>query len=253
MIRVVLIGSGNVAVHLARAMEEKEKVRLVQYYSRSAKNSVYFSETIPNTQDIRSLAEADIYLIAVKDEAIEEIAGQIRTEKGMLVHTSGSTPMESLASSPRHGVIYPVQTFSKDREMDWRQTPLALEASSIQEMEVLKEMASAFSSHLYEIDSKQRKKLHLAAVFANNFSNHMFALSKEVCEENNLDFDLLKPLIEETGKKVLSVSPEEAQTGPARRGDLKVMLDQEKELDERKRTIYSMLSESIAESFRKKD
>jgi predicted short-subunit dehydrogenase-like oxidoreductase (DUF2520 family) len=253
MIRVVLIGAGNVAIHLARAMEQTEKVRLVQHYSRSTKNSAYFSETIPNTQDIRSLAEADIYLIAVKDEAIEEIAVQIRTKRGMLVHTSGSIPMESLESSPRHGVLYPIQTFSKDREMDWSQTHLALEASSIQEMELLKEMASAFSPRFCEIDSKQRKKLHLAAVFANNFSNHMFALSKEVCEENDLDFDLLKPLIEETGKKVLTVSPEEAQTGPARRGDLEVMLDQENELDEKKRTIYSILSKSITERYRKKN
>jgi len=248
----VLIGAGNVAIHLARALEQTGKVRLVQYCSRSTKNSLYFSDKIPNTQDIRSLAKADIYLTAVKDEAIEEVAGQIGAEKGMLVHTSGSVPMASLTSSARHGVLYPIQTFSKDREMDWSKTPLALEASSNSEMELLKEMASALSPHIYKINSKQRKKLHLAAVFANNFSNHMFALSKEVCEENDLDFDLLKPLIEETGKKVLSVSPEEAQTGPARRHDLKVMMNQENELDEKKRPIYRILSKSITERYREK-
>ena len=246
MIRVVLIGSGNVAVHLARALEKTESTKLVQYFSRTDRNKHYFSETIPHTKDLVSLVEADVYLIAVKDEAIEEVASHISDQKGLVLHTSGSISLESLKSAKRYGVLYPVQTFSKDRELDWKKIPLALEASSPDAMALLRELASSLSDQVYEIDSLRRKKLHLSAVFANNFSNHMFALAEELCQENQLDFELLKPLISETGKKVISIRPKEAQTGPARRHDRSVLEEQANELSGDKKVIYELLSQSIS-------
>ena len=249
MIRVVLIGSGNVAIHLARALEKTEKVRLVQYFSRTDENNDYFSESIPHAKSMDSLVRADVYIIAVSDGAIEEVSHKIPDDAGLVVHTSGSIPMESLKSKKRHGVLYPVQTFSKDRELDWKKIPLALEASSPDDMAVLRNLANELSDQVYEIDSDRRKKLHLSAVFANNFSNHMFALAKELCEENQLDFELVKPLILETGKKVMSISPEEAQTGPARRRDSSVMENQAKQLDARKKEIYDLLSKSISSRY----
>ena len=251
MIRVVLIGAGNVAIHLAKGLEKSETVRLLQYFSRTDANAHYFSENIPHTKDLGSLVAADVYLIAVKDESIEEVASKISDREGLVLHTSGSIPLESLRPSKRYGVLYPVQTFSKDRELDWKQIPLALEASSPDDMTLLRKLASTLSDQLYEIDSARRKKLHLSAVFANNFSNHMFTLAKELCEKNQLDFDLLKPLIAETGKKVKSIAPEDAQTGPARRNDLTVMEDQGNQLDSEKKIIYRVLSESISSRFPK--
>ena len=253
MIRVVLIGSGNVAVHLAKALEKTESIRLVQYFSRTDRNKHYFSENIPHTKDMISLVEADVYLIAIRDEAIEEVASQISDRKGLVLHTSGSISLKSLRSAKRYGVLYPVQTFSKDRELDWKKIPLALEASSPDAMALLRELASSLSDRVYEIDSVRRKKLHLSAVFANNFSNHMFTLAEELCQENQLDFELLKPLISETGKKVISIPPEEAQTGPARRHDYTVLEEQANELNRDKKVIYEMLSQSISSRYPKNE
>ena len=256
MIRVVLIGAGNVAIHLARALEKTDTVDLVQYFSRTDRNSNYFSSDIPHTTDFDSLASADVYLIAVKDEAIEQVASRIQDREGLVLHTSGSVPMDSLRSWKQYGVLYPVQTFSKDRKREWKEIPLALEASSATAMNLLRNLASSLSDRLYEIDSERRKKLHLSAVFANNFSNHMFALAKELCQENHLDFELLKPLIAETGEKVMTFAPEDAQTGPARRHDTSVLEEQANELNanknetnSNKKLIYELLSESISSRY----
>ena len=252
MIRVVLIGAGNVAINLAGAMQKTEKVKLIQYFSRTDRNDHYFPDSISRAKDLDTLEEADVYLIAVKDEAIEEVASKLSGKNGLVLHTSGSIPLEALGANSRRGVLYPVQTFSKDRKLDWKSIPLALETYSKEDMTLLRELASQLSDHIYEVDSKKRKKLHLAAVFANNFSNHMFALAQEICDENQLDFDLVKPLIEETGNKVMTISPAQAQTGPARRHDLSVLADQSGQLDSEKEGIYNLLSESIASRYPKK-
>ncbi len=251
MIRVVLIGAGNVAINLAGAMQKTETVELIQYFSRTDRNDHYFPDSISRAKDLDTLEDADVYLIAVKDEAIEQVASRLFGKKGLILHTSGSIPLKALGANPRRGVLYPVQTFSKDRKLDWKKIPLALETSSGEDMTLLRELASQLSNHIWEIDSKKRKKLHLAAVFANNFSNHMFALAQELCQENQLDFDLVKPLIEETGSKVMTISPEEAQTGPARRHDLSVLADQSGQLDSQKEEIYNLISKSIASRYPK--
>ena len=252
MIRVVLIGAGNVAIHLARTIRKSDEFRLVQYFSRTDKNKDYFPEQLDRTHELKALKEADIYIIAVKDEAIFEIAAQLNHLNGLVVHTSGSVPLQTLSALKQSGVLYPVQTFSKDKELDWRKVPLAVETASPGDMNLLKKLASALSDQIYEINSDQRKKLHLAAVFANNFSNHMFSLAKEICEENHMDFELLKPIIAETAHKVMSHTPEEAQTGPARRNDTQVMKVQADSLGKEKKEIYQLISSSIVTRYKTK-
>lgn len=251
MIRVVIIGAGNVAIHLSRALISSAGIRLEQIYSRSNKNDSYLPVTVPRTSELEALVEADVYVVAVSDDSISKLASGLRHLPGLVVHTSGTVPMDALSGISRRGVLYPVQTFSKDRELDWKSVPLALEAERPDDMALLHSLASRLSDAVFEIDSTGRKKLHLAAVFANNFSNHMFRLSKEICEENGLPFDLLKPLILETANKAMSIDPEAAQTGPARRRDRKVMTQQEEQLDAEKKVIYAMLSDSIAERYEK--
>ena len=249
MIRVVLLGAGNLAVHLAKGLEDAPGIRLVQHYSRTAKNNSYFPTSVPRTNDLKKLKKADLYLIAVKDEAIGVIGSELKECKGLVVHTEGTIPMGVLGMCPNHGVFYPVQTFSKDREIKWSNIPLALETARSEDMVLLKTFASQLSDKIFEIDSKSRKHLHLAAVFANNFSNHMFTLSKELCLEGQLPFELVKPLIQETARKIMVLEPEDAQTGPARRRDELVMEEHRSQLDQEKKEIYSLLSESIAKRY----
>ena len=249
MIRVVILGSGNVAIHLAKGLNDATGAELVQYYSRSDRNNSYFPATITRTDNLDQLEEADLYIIAVKDEAVEGIGSNLAGRGGLVVHTAGGISIDALAACPRRGVFYPVQTFSKDRALDWSGTPLALETALPEDMVFLKNFASMFSEKVFEIDSPGRRNLHLAAVFANNFSNHMFTLSKEVCLEHGLPFELVKPLILETAKKVMVLAPEDAQTGPARRLDGAVMSEQSARLDEEKKEIYTLLSDSIGRRY----
>ncbi len=253
MIRVVIIGAGNVAIHLSRAMVDSTRIRLVQIFSRSERNASSLPGSVPRTDDLGALAEADVYLVAVKDDAISALAPALKHLPGLVAHTSGTVSMDALAGVDRRAVFYPVQTFSKDRELDWKSIPLVLETSDPNDMGLLRSLAAELSDSIYVIDSAGRKKLHLAAVFANNFSNHMFRLSKEICLDNELSFDLLRPLILETASKVISMEPEAAQTGPARRKDRKVMSEQEDQLDAEKKEIYSLLSDSIATRYMETD
>jgi predicted short-subunit dehydrogenase-like oxidoreductase (DUF2520 family) len=250
MIRVVILGSGNVAIHLAQGLTGASGVELVQYYNRSGNNNSFFPASVRRTDDLDQLEEADLYVIAVKDEAIEGIGHHLSGRSGLVVHTAGTISLDALGSCPRRGVFYPVQTFSKDRALDWSEIPLALETARPEDMVLLKSFASLLSEKVFEIDSQGRKNLHLAAVFANNFSNHMYTLSKEVCLEHGLPFELVKPLILETARKVMALEPNDAQTGPARRRDETVMREQRARLDPEKEQIYTLLSSSIGRRHR---
>jgi predicted short-subunit dehydrogenase-like oxidoreductase (DUF2520 family) len=251
MIRVVIIGAGNLAIHLAKGLDAARGAELLQYCSRSGNNSSYFPSSVPRISDLKNLKESDVCLIAVKDDAIRDIGSRLKAFNGLVVHTAGSIPLDALEGCFRRGVFYPVQTFSKERTIDWSEIPLALETARHEDMGLLRALAATLTEKIFKIDSEARKKLHLAAVFANNFSNHMFTLSKEVCIESQLPFELLKPLIRETAKKVTVMEPEEAQTGPARRRDELVMTEQSSHLDKEKKEIYSLLSESIAARYAK--
>ncbi|NNM23453.1 MAG: DUF2520 domain-containing protein [Flavobacteriaceae bacterium] len=250
MIKVVLLGYGNVGKHMFDAFSSSSKAKIVQVYNRSKKE---LPSKIPQTESLKDLCEADLYLIASSDDSIVSISGKIPFHDTLVVHTSGSVAMDSISANHRRGIFYPLQTFSKDRSVDFAEIPICIEAESNSDLELLRQLGTAISNKVVEVDSSTREKLHLAAVFVNNFSNHLYHISEEILTKYGLDFDLLKPLLLETALKVQQMSPKEAQTGPARRQDSKTL---EKHLhlldDPLYRTIYKDMTQSIQATYGKK-
>ena len=192
---------------------------------------------------------ADLYLIAVKDSAIQEVLENLRlTEDKLIVHTAGSVPMEILEGfSDNYGVFYPLQTFSKTKKVDYSIIPICIEANHPSNLMKLQELAVKLSGTVRQINSEERKTLHLAAVFVNNFVNHFYAMGAEILHDKKLNFDLLKPLIGETAGKIESLHPNKAQTGPAKRNDKNVINAHLKMLEDKPefQKIYSFVTESI--------
>jgi len=248
MIKVVLLGAGNVAIHLAKAFTNAKGIDFVQRYNRSTKNNRYFNSNIPVTNDVQNLAKADVYIIAINDDSISAFSKTLSLNEGLIVHTSGSIPLTSMTNKLKRGVFYPLQSFSKDLELDFKNIPVTIEAEFENDNELLYKLACSISKNVYNINSKQREKLHIAAVFANNFSNYMFTIAKNICDKNNFSFDILKPLIFETANKLNYLDPEQAQTGPAKRNDKKVIQKHLSQLKNEKKEIYSLISNSINRS-----
>ena len=246
MINVVLLGAGNVGTHLYRALHKANNIRLVQWYNRSSGGVNVANNQVNMTNDLNCVAEADLYLVAVTDSALPEISQAIGQRKGVIAHTAGSISMNELNDHENHGVFYPLQTFSKQKQLDFSQIPLCLEANSEENLALLKKVASALGGPIHLINSSQRKALHIAAVFVNNFVNHLYTIGSELCEEQQLPFDVLLPLIQETANKINSLAPQEAQTGPAKRGDKIILNEHLKQLNNPKqREIYTLLSAAI--------
>lgn len=250
--RVVIIGSGNLATHLSHALHNAG-VEIAQVYDRTIEHALTLAADL-NCEAISSVSDmeagADAYIIAVKDDAIAEVAKQIASvaQNGVVLHTAGSVPMAVLDGAAKHyGVFYPMQTFSKTREVDdFRSVPCFIEASDSEAMAVIKAMAQQVCDTVQEADSHKRERLHLAAVFANNFTNHCYRLAEQILEAENLDFKLFLPLIAETANKVQTMQPKDAQTGPMVRYDVNVMNKQMNMLtNERMREIYRLMAESI--------
>ncbi|HLN74054.1 MAG TPA: DUF2520 domain-containing protein [Prolixibacteraceae bacterium] len=250
--KVAMIGAGNLATQLALALSEKG-ITINQVYSRTPENAQQLSQKVnsPFTNDLSLVVkDADLYIIAVKDAAVEQVLRNLSlTPNSLIVHTAGSIPMDILSSYTNNfGVFYPLQTFSVDKKVDFSTIPLCLEASNPIVLSQLYELAQKISSSIHIIPSDERKTLHLAAVFVNNFVNHFYVCGAQITAQNGLDFDLLKPLIRETAEKVQTMAPIDAQTGPAKRNDQMVisnhllMLDDNPELQK----IYSFVSDSIA-------
>ena len=246
MISVILLGAGNVATHLFKAFSKSDKITVNQWYSRNLKSIIPFKNKVEICDQISELKEADIYLLAVSDDAISELSSALNFENRMVVHTSGTVNVHDLDRKHRRGVFYPLQTFSKDVEMDISEVPFCIEALDKKDLPLLKELADAVGSKSYKISTEQRQTLHLAAVFVNNFVNQLYRIGHEITDVKNINFDILKPLILETAKKVQSVSPYMAQTGPAKRNDKKTIKKHIKLLDnEIHEDIYKLLTESI--------
>ncbi len=253
MISIVILGTGNVAKHLFDAFMAQNGIEIIQLYGRSQNALSYFNNQVNTTTDLSKIKAADIYLVAISDDAIFEVSKFLVDKKGLIVHTSGSVPLNVLPNKHRRGVFYPLQTFSANRKVNFKVTPICIEAENEKDYEYLNEMASAISDKVLQIDSEQRKALHLAAVFANNFTNHIYHTAQEICIQNDVPFELLLPLINETAAKIQDFSPLDAQTGPARRNDkgtLKKHLAQLKHKKHKK--IYSLLSKSIRKTYGKK-
>lgn len=246
MIKVVIIGSGNVAQHLIKAFAKTKKINIVQVFSRQKENVTHLLDSSKITNDFNTLVEADLYIIAVSDDAIAKVSSQLPFENRLVVHTSGSVPLDSLDKKNRKGVFYPLQTFSKNATIDFSQIPICLESENESDFNLLEKVAQSISNNAFKSNEKQRKALHISAVFVNNFVNYMYQIGNEICLENNVPFEILKPLILETVNKVMTLSPKEAQTGPAKRKDKKTI---ESHLDflsnENHAAIYKILTQSI--------
>ena len=249
---VVFIGAGNLATNLAKALYYKG-FRIVQVYSRTEESARTLAQAVEAayTTDLSSVAaDARLYIVSLKDAAFVQLLPEIVAgkENALWVHTAGSIPMNVWeGKTSRYGVFYPMQTFSKQREVDFRTIPFFIESNSSEDTELLKAIASVLSEKVYEATSEQRRSLHLAAVFTCNFTNHMYALAAELLKKYNLPFDAMLPLIDETARKVHELEPKQAQTGPAVRYDENVinkhleMLADEPEMQE----LYQLVSENI--------
>ena len=250
MKKVTLIGSGNLATRLSLSMSATGQFAFQQVYSHTPAHASDLANRLQCTwtTDAKAIRPgADLYIFALKDTALENIAAQVPANNGLWIHTAGSMPMEVFRPyASRYGVLYPLQTFSKQREVNFRQISLFLESNSTESAALLQEVASLLSDNVRFLSSEKRKNLHLAAVFACNFTNHLYALAGEILEEAGIPFDVLLPLIDETAAKVHDLSPRRAQTGPAVRYDENVIGKQLAMLtDAQTREIYRLLSQSI--------
>jgi predicted short-subunit dehydrogenase-like oxidoreductase (DUF2520 family) len=248
--RITIIGSGNVATHLAAAFKNAGH-SLLQVYSRNMQNAALLAyhvkaEAIDCIDDINP--ETDLFVIAVKDDAIGPVAAQLARYQKLMVHTSGATDLYALlAFQDNVGVFYPLQTFSKIKEVDFFKVPLCIEGATEAIADELTQLAHTISQSVYRIDSEKRKILHLAAVFACNFPNYLYAIAQQLLAQYNMEFALLRPLIAETAQKVQVRLPGEVQTGPAIRNDENTMafhlqlLEDQPELQQ----LYNLLSQGI--------
>jgi len=246
MIKVVLLGAGNVATHLFEAFQETKTASVIQVYNRSKKKLQDFNHLVHTTSSLNELKEADIYIIAVKDDSIEGLGKKLTLLNKLVVHTSGSIAMEALNNNHRYGVFYPLQTFTKGKQVDFSSIPICLETNIQSDIEILEKLAQSISKAVYRIDSTQRKALHVAAVFVNNFVNHLYQKGHEICQEHQVPFEVLHPLLLETAKKITSLTPKESQTGPAIRNDQAVINNHIESLTtQQQKDIYTLLTKSI--------
>ncbi len=251
MLKIVILGTGNLAKHLYTAFIKANAVDIVQVVGRNQKELEQFSMHSTLSNDFAFIADADVYLIAVNDDAITEVSQHLLKKKGIVAHTSGAIGLNAIQPANK-GVLYPLQSFTKGKTVDFSSIPICIEAEEKESLETLRTLANSISENVHHIDSEQRKKLHLAAVFVNNFTNYLFSIGEELCLEEGLSFDLLKPLISETADKIQAMSPKEAQTGPARRNDTKSMDSHLKLLNKKEHiALYKLLSQAIKQAHEK--
>lgn len=248
--KITIIGAGNVGTHLGKRLFEKGH-EIVEVFSRVPAKAELLANQV-GARAVSALSElgetADIYILAVKDDAIEAVAAAISVDNPFIVHTSGATPSTVLsAHSSQYGIFYPLQTFSIDKSADFEKLPMCVYANNSTVLKKLKNLAQSICPNVYEINDKERAILHVCAVFVNNFTNHLFAVAEDILTKENLTLHLLKPLIQETVNKIQQHPAKAMQTGPAFRGDVQTV---ERHLDFLEQypdyqLIYRVLSESI--------
>lgn len=252
MISIVIIGSGNVAQHLITAFLQSNEIELNQVFSRQKESVSHLISSNKIVSNYDEIKVADIYIIAVSDNAIADVSAKLPFENQLVVHTSGSMPMEILESKNRRGVFYPLQTFTKNKAIDFKEIPICLESELADDFIMIEKLAKSISNSVQSISSEQRKALHVAAVFVCNFVNHLYKIGTDICDENQLSFEILKPLIIETAQKIRQLSPKNAQTGPAKRNDTETINTHLKFLsDENQKEIYKLLTKSIIDDGKK--
>lgn len=246
MISVIILGAGNVATHLYKAFNKAENVVINQWYNRTLDSLNIYKNDVEIIDDLKLLKDADAYILAVSDDAVSELSSQLPFEDKLVLHTSGSVSVYDIDKKHKRGVFYPLQTFSKDAEMDFANVPICIETIHKKSYPLIKELGISIGSPTQRVNSDQRKVLHLAAVFVNNFTNQLYRIGHEITESEGAEFDVLKPLILETAKKIQTMSPYKAQTGPAKRNDKKTIKKHLKTLDSKHhKEIYELLTTSI--------
>ena len=247
--KIVIIGSGNVAYHLAKAFTQNN-IEVSQIFGRNEVELNKISEELNIPYSTKDLDDADLYLISVSDSAVEQVSDLIRTEKALVAHTSGSLPIETLNGDYRKASFYPLQTFSKTKNLNYSKIPFFIEAENQIDEKSLFELASLISDNVETSDYEKRKYIHLTAVFACNFVNHLFARAKEISDSQDLDFNYFIPLIDETVEKIHHLEPKSAQTGPAVRGDERILkLHEELITNDEHLKIYNTMNESIQKMY----
>lgn len=246
--KVVILGAGNVASHLMRALLDST-VHVAQIYNRTLEKAEAIAKpyNLAYTDKISEIEKADLYIISTSDEAVEEVSYHIPFKDVLVVHTAGSLGVDALKGPYRKGVLYPLQTFSTEKGVRYEKVPFFIETEEEEDFKILEKLMLKVSEKVHRITMEQRAKLHLSAVFVCNFVNYMYSIGEKLVEEAGLPFQTLIPLIDETCQKVHEMTPVEAQTGPARRDDQIII---EKHLEMLKGQddlvqLYTLLSKGI--------
>lgn len=248
--QIVLIGAGNLATQLGLALH-KAGFDIIQVYSRTEVSAKTVAQQIGATftTDLAEITPtADLYIYALKDDVLEEVINSVPVTNGLHVHTSGSIKMSLFSNKQKNfGVFYPFQTFSKTKLVDFSEVPFLITANSDESIENLKVIANKLSHRIFVVNDEDRSLVHLSGVFACNFTNYLYTIAEKLLTERTLPFDILMPLITETVSKLKTLSPTEAQTGPAQRGDQLVITKQIKLLEQHPewQKVYQLLTENI--------
>ena len=246
MKKIILIGSGNVATHLGLSLFNKG-YNIKQVWSKHLTNAKLLASKLNSTatNNLKNLEEADLYIVSVKDNVLELTIKQLKVKN--IVHTSGTIGLEIFNSKIKnYGVFYPLQTFNKKVNLDFTKTPICIESKNKSFEKELLNIGNKISEKVLLMSSDQRKQLHIAAVFACNFTNHMFSISYSILAKSNIDFKLLLPIINQTVMKIKHTNPIETQTGPAKRKDKNIIESHINNISENEtREIYKLITESI--------
>jgi len=232
------------------AFQQSGKVDIIQVVVRDKNKAELSISPDRITDSMQAIPKADIYILAVSDGALPELSSKIPFSNALIAHTSGSVALAALDAKNRRAVFYPLQTFSKSRTVDYSHVPVCLEWENDKDQQLLTELAHCISPNCYTIDSVQRKALHVAAVFVNNFVNHLYHIGEEICEEHHVPFAILKPLIAETAEKAQHLSPRLGQTGPAIRNDHNTIDSHLALLTQaNQKELYQLLTQSIQQTY----
>ena len=246
MKNIILIGSGNVATHIGIALKNSN-FAILQVYSKSIQNAKALAKKLDThfTNDLSKLKSADLIIVSIKDDAISRVLSQIKNTA--VVHTSGSIGLNVFEEKfSNHGVFYPLQTFNKDVNINVSEIPFCIEGNSVKFENKLIKIAKALSCKVVKMNSHQIKKLHIAAVFACNFSNHMYSIANDMLEKNNINFKILLPLIKKTITNLEKENPKQVQTGPAKRKDIAVIQEHLVTIKDKEiRDLYQKISAHI--------
>tara|TARA_R110002072_G_scaffold67521_3_gene165583 strand:+ start:11514 stop:12287 length:774 start_codon:yes stop_codon:yes gene_type:complete len=249
---ISFIGSGNVANHLSRALQ-KENITISHIYSRNLNTAQELAGKI-NAIVVNELSDLpnQLTIVCVSDDSIHSVIDKINP-KIPIAYTSGTVELSSFSSRENIGVFYPLQTFSKNREVDFFEVPIFIESNSEYFTSILFDLGWKVSREVNHASSTERKKMHIAAVMVNNFTNHIIHLAQKYSHDNDINFDYLRPLLNETVAKLEITSARKAQTGPARRGDVKIIEEHLKTLSGTTRDVYQLITKSIIETYKNND